>query len=164
MKGQLVFEFIVAVLIFFGIVFYAINYLSWTVSGYSSGFSVDNMESEALRIGELLVLNSGNWSGGNPITVGLAEDWPVLNSTKISWLNTSCNALPSGYAKITESLDVHPRYRMKIIIRNETSFLVDCGLGVPISGNSTKAETKRYALSESGSVLSVFVTIWTTGK
>jgi len=164
MKGQLVFEFIVAVLIFFGIVFYAINYLSWTVSGYSSDFSAENMESEASQIGELLVLNKGNWSGGNPVTLGLAQEWPVLNSTKISWLNASCNTLPSGYAKIMENLDVHPRYRMKITIRNETAFLVDCGLGAPISGNVTKAETKRYALSESGSVLVVYVTIWTTGK
>ncbi len=161
MKGQLVFEFLVAVLVFFGIVFYVINYLSWTVSGYSNDFSAENMESEASQIGELLVLNKGSWSGGVPIVVGLAQEWPVLNSTKISWLNASCN---SDYGGFVKKLDVHPKYRMKITIRNETAFLADCRWSQAISGNVTKAETKRYALSESGSVLAVYVTIWTTGK
>ncbi|MCX6814126.1 MAG: hypothetical protein NTY20_00525 [Candidatus Aenigmarchaeota archaeon] len=160
-KAQLVFEFIVAVLIFFGIVFYAINYLSWTVAGYSSDFSVENMESEASQIGELLVLNKGNWSGGTPITVGLAQEWPVLNSTKITWLNSSCNNNYDGFVK---KLDVQPRYRMKITVRNETSFLADCRWGQPISGNVTRADVRRYALSESGNVLTVYVVIWTTGK
>jgi hypothetical protein len=161
MKGQLVFEFLVAVLIFFGIIFYAINYLSWTVSGYSSDFSVENMESEASQIGELLVLNKGNWLGGNPITVGVGQEWPVLNSTKISWLNTSCN---NNYANFMGKLDVHPRYRVKITIKNKTSFLADCRWGLSIPDNVTKAETKRYAISESGDLLTVYVGIWTTGK
>ncbi len=160
-KAQLVFEFVVAVLVFFGIVFYVINYLSWTVVGYSSSFSAENMESEASQIGEMLVLNKGKWSGGEPTVVGLAQEWPVMNSTKISWLNTSCN---NDYAGFMGKLDVHPRYKMKITIRNETSFLADCRWGLAMPDNVTKAETKRYAISESGNLLTVYVGIWTTGK
>jgi hypothetical protein len=95
------------------------------------------------------------------VTVGLAQEWPVLNSTKISWLNASCN---NNYADFMQRLDMQPRYKLKISIRNETGFLADCRWGLPVSGNTTKAETMRYALSESGSVLTVYVTIWTTGK
>ena len=165
-KAQLVFEFLVAVLIFFGILFYTINYLSWTVSGYSSDFSVQNMESEVSQVAELLVLNKGSWSGGNPVTVGLAQEWPVLNSTKISWLNSSCN---SGYENFIKKFDLSPKHRLKITVIETTVeagpvVRADCRWGVPISNTAASVETRRYALSESGNILTVYVVIWTTGK
>jgi hypothetical protein len=167
-KGQLVFEFIIAMVIFFGIIIYALNYLGLTMVGYSSDSSAENMESEASQIGELLVLNRGNWSGGNPITVGLAQEWPVLNSTKISWLNSSCNS-PSGYDSLMEMLDLPPKHRLKLTITETlpsgaVSVKADCMWGLPISSNAAKAEVRRYALSEAGNVLAVYVGVWTTGK
>ena len=169
MKAQLIFEFLIAVLIFFGLVFYALNYLSWTVSGYSSDFSGENLESKASQIGEMLVLNSGNWSGGSPVIAGLAQEWPVLNSTKISWLNASCNSLPSGYDNLMKRLGLNPKHRLRITItETQPSGAVltraDCRWGVPVTGNAAKAETRRYALSESGNMLGVNVIVWTTGK
>lgn len=165
-KGQLVFEFLIAVLIFFGIVFYTLNYLSWTVSGYSSDFSAESMESKASQIGEMLVLNGGTWSGGSPITPGLAEGWPVLNSSKISWLNASCN---SDYEDFVRILGLNPGHRLKLTITETqpsgaVSVMADCRWGLTVTGNVTKAETKRYALSESGNMLGVKVVVWTTGR
>ena len=166
LKAQLVFEFIIAMVIFFGILIYALNYMGWTVAGYASDFSAENLESEATQIGELLVMNKGSWSGGAPITVGIAQEWPVLNSTKISWLNASCN---NDYGNFLRKLDMSPKHRLKIMIMETqasgaVSIMADCRLGVPISGNVTKAETRRYALSETGNILTVYVGVWTTGK
>lgn len=166
MKGQLVFEFLVAVMVFFGIVLYSLNYLSWTVSGYSSGLSMENMESKASQIGEVLVMNEGKWAGGNPVVMGLAKDWPVLNSTKISWLNSSCN---NDYGRFSDKLGMQPKHRVKITISEtqaDGTVLVraECMWGQAVPGYVNKAEAKRYALSESGNVLTVYVLVWTTGK
>jgi hypothetical protein len=165
-KAQLVFEFLIAVLIFFGLLFYTINYLSWTVSGYSADFSGQNMESEVSQVAELLVLNKGSWPGGNPAIVGLAQEWPVLNSTKISWLNSSCN---SDYENFVKRFDVSPKHRLKVTVTETlpsgaASVRADCRWGVDIPSTAASVETRRYALSESGNILAIRVGIWTTGK
>ena len=163
LKGQLVFEFMIAVVIFFGVMFYVLSYLNGTVTTYSADYSSESMESRASQIGEMLVMNRGIWSSGNPVVMGLAEEWPVLNFTKISWLNSSCN---NDYAGFSTKLDVPPGKRLKIKVVNETdkSVMADCRWGQPISGNVTKAETRRYAVLNTSDVVSVYVCIWSTGK
>ncbi len=153
----------IAVVIFFGVMFYVLNYLNGTVAGYSADYSAESMESRASQIGEMLVMNRGVWSSGNPVVMGLAEGWPVLNSTKISWLNTSCNI---DYAGFSTKLDVPPGKRLKLTVVNETSKakMADCQWGQAVSGNVTKAETTRYAVLSTGDVVSVYVCIWSTGK
>jgi hypothetical protein len=129
------------------------------------------MESKASQIGELLVLNKGNWSGGIPSVVGLAENWPVLNRTKISWLNSSCNNTYANYnyANLSKNLGISPVNRLKIMVKETkpdktVSDLVDCPPGKMV--NARKAETKRYALVSDASnpsamnVASVFIYIW----
>jgi len=172
LKAQLIFEFLIAVLIFFGILFYTVNYLSWTVSGYSADFSSQSMESEVSQVAELLVLNKGSWTGVwpnvIPVSPGLAQEWPVLNDSKIRWLNSSCNTLPSGYEDLLKKLDLSPKHRVKIRITETmpagTSVRADCRWEVPIANTAASVETRRYALSESGNILTVGVIIWTTGK
>ncbi len=163
MKGQLVFEFMIAVVIFFGLIFYVLNYLNGTVAGYSADYSAESMESRASQIGEMLVMNRGVWVSGNPLVTGIAENWPVLNSTKISWLNSSCN---TGYEAFAAKLDVPPGKRLKLTVINENSGskMADCKWGQAVSGNVTKAETTRYAVLTTGDVVSVYVCIWSTGK
>lgn len=163
MKGQLIFQFMIAVVIFFGVMFYVLNYLNGTVAGFSADFSSESMESRASQIGEMLVMNKGKWVSGNPDVVGLAEEWPVLNSTKIAWLNSSCN---SGYEAFAAKLAVPPGKRLKITVINETSKakMAECKWGQTVSGNATKAETTRYAVLNTSDVVSVYVCIWSTGK
>ncbi|MEM5812087.1 MAG: hypothetical protein QW286_00035 [Candidatus Aenigmatarchaeota archaeon] len=153
-KGQLVFEFIVAVIVFLGIMFYILNYVNATFNGYREGFFSEDMENKAMQIAELLLINRGNWTGsGSMISPGLAEDWPLLNSTKISWFNTTCN---SDYEGVMKNLGVHPRYRVKIVVKNESSELAKCTMGEP-SGRTT--EVRRFGVSDKG-FITVSIWVW----
>jgi len=156
MKGQLVFEFLIAVMVFFGVLVYVINYLSTSFYTTRQEFASNSLESKAFSIGELLVLNKGNWSNGVPAVAGLAEDWPVLNSSKIQWLQTYC---VGNYGGLTRNLGIEERNSLRIVV-NESgnpAGLVDCG---PKIAWPARAEARRVALSESKKVLSVYVGIW----
>lgn len=169
-KGQMVFEFIIAAVLFFTIILYVINYLNVNVSAFSSGFYVDDLESKAVQISELLVHNKGKWTGVTPVVVGLAEEWPVLNSTKIQWLNNSCSDA-AGYIDLLGKFDLvekpylieKPRYDMKIHIKNETgALLLDCASPYrrDLPQNISVANMERFAVSEYGSVLIIDVWVW----
>ena len=157
----------VAMVVFFGIVLYVLNSLNASVSGYSTDFLSETMESKANQIGELIVLNKGNWSAsGGLVLAGVAEDWPVLNRTKIFWLNVSCN---NDYPGFLSNLGLSSRNGLKVVI-NETkpdgtvSSLADCPAGRLV--NVKRAEAKRYALAPDVSspnimnVAGVFVYVW----
>lgn len=158
MKGQLVFEFMIAVVVFFGVVVYVLNYLNGNVSAYSADSLSESRQSKASQIGELLVLNKGNWAGGIPAVVGLSEEWPVLNYSKIMWMNASCN---SDYHGFMDKLGVPYRNGLKIMVMDEQGgYLADCMWGKPVPANMAKAEAKRYGLNQTGSVLAVSVYVW----
>jgi hypothetical protein len=162
-----VFEFMVAVVIFFAIVIYVLNYLNGAVAGYSGDALSQSMESKVTQIGEMLVMNKGNWTASGGLGVaGLADRWPVLNRTKMSWLNAYCNG---NYAAMLDNLGVNPSKRLKIVI-NETrqngavSTLVDCPSGQLVGVK--RIEARRYALVPDSAIpgtlnaANVYVYIW----
>ena len=169
MKGQMVFEFIIAAVLFFAIILYVLNYLNTNVSAFSSDFYIDNLENKAVQISELLIHNKGKWVGGGPLIVGLVQEWPVLNSTKIQWLNDSCSTRP-GYIDLLGRFDLlekpyfieKPSYNMKIQIKNETSTLLDCASPYrpELPQDIPRANIERFALSEDGSLLIMDVWVW----
>jgi hypothetical protein len=167
MKAQLIFEFMIAVVIFFGIVLYVMNYLNGTMAGYSGEFFSESMKSKSGQIGEMLVMNQGNWTpSGGLVVAGLADGWPVLNRTKINWMNAYCN---NNYQAFTDNLEISPRNRLKIVV-NETrpdgtvSSLADCPSGQ--TAGLGKTETRRYVLVPDASspgvmnVAVVYVYVW----
>ena len=150
LKGQLIFEFVVAVVIFFAIVLYTLNYLNTQVTGYSNDYYTESVNSKAVQIAELLVMNKGNWTSFGPTVgvkvVGLAEDWPVLNRTKAGALNVYCNA---NYVALMNNLGVRLQNRLKIVLNETTSSgtvvnIVDCP-NDQVPGNE-RTEARRYAL------------------
>lgn len=143
MRGQMVFEFIVAAALFFGIVFYVITYLSGIVSTYSNDFAGSSLENKVLQISEFLVHS------------GLSDRWPVLNSTKMAELNLSCSA---DYAGLLQKLELE-NYKIRIQINEtgNTNPLVECG---PDLSRYAKVNVKRFALSESGSKLVMDLWAW----
>lgn len=100
MKGQLVFEFIIAAVLLFAIIMYIINYLSINFSSFSKEFYSDNLENKLLQISEILILDNNT---------GLVKNWPVLNYTKIMELNQSCDSNPDHYIPddLANKLDVN---------------------------------------------------------
>jgi len=155
----MMFEFIVATVIFLAVVMYTINYLSSSVSAVSGDFRSNSMHIKAIQLTELLVKNGGVWDSGTPDVVGLASDsgWPVLSSKKINDLQAYCGT-EEGYNELAQDkLGFGVKNYMKINIRGESS-LLDCGPEVP-EGTSA-ANARRFALSESGDVLLVDVWLW----
>ncbi|MBN2043226.1 MAG: hypothetical protein JW754_05490 [Candidatus Aenigmarchaeota archaeon] len=85
MKGQFIFEFIVAALMFFMIILFAINYLNINVSDFEGRFYKDEIQSKALWVSEVLTSPTSN--------ITLVDEWPYFNSTKISLFNdTYCGS------------------------------------------------------------------------
>ncbi|HDD72648.1 MAG TPA: hypothetical protein ENG00_00990 [Candidatus Aenigmarchaeota archaeon] len=158
MKAQAVFEFMVAAMFFFAIVFYTLNYINETVWIFRNDNYANTLETKAAQIAEILVMSPGVWdSSGNPVAVGLAKKWPVLNTTKIKWLNNTCK---NDYTGLLRKLEVNPlRHSLHIKINEigNPAPLVDCG---NISHGVMAVNHQRITLSESGNLLKINVWVW----
>jgi hypothetical protein len=162
MKGQMIFEFIIAAVLFFAIVFYIINVLGVNVSSFSSSSQLDVFQSKALQISEMLVSSKGVWNGVEPAVVGLVKDAPVLDSEKIQNFNITCRM---NYAGLKEKLglkeylyeDVEKEYNAKIRIYKNQTEIVDCG---PYEPPKERGGVKRFALSDDGEIITVRVEVW----
>jgi len=147
LKGQLIFEFVVAVVIFFAIVIYTLNFLNGQVATYSGEYYTESVDSKAVQIAELLVLNNGSWTpGGGLVVAGIAQEWPVLNRTKASWLNNYCD---DYYVALMNNLGVSQQNRLKIVVNETRSTgqvrnVVDCPTDMVPGAERTEA--RRYAL------------------
>lgn len=165
MKGQMVFEFVVAAVIFFGIIFYTINYLNSSVSAFSGDLYINNLETKVVQISELLVHSSGVWDDSTPKTVGLSKKWPVLNMTKIQLLDDFCN-YTANYTYLLQNLGLEESrfggtqtYSIKIRINESDNpvALLDCGPSLP---EKRMVNIKRFALSEDNKILRINVWLW----
>lgn len=157
MKGQMVFEFLVACIFFFGIVLYVIMYMNTTVAVFTSEFVANSMEEKALGVSELLVHHRGLWHNQEPVYIGLELDWPVMNRSKIEWLDVYC---ASDYDELKGLLGMR-EFRVRIgiteLVTSPTTIL-QCGPDIPPGFPSTTVN--RYALDEDGDVLKVSVWVW----
>jgi hypothetical protein len=159
LKGQMVFEFIIATLFFLAIVMYTINYINITASGYSDDHYRNMIESNVWQVSEVLVRSPGVWNSGVPETVGLAEEWPVLDEQKIADLDTWC---PGNQEVLFRLLDVDPEFNgIKLYVTKlgpSEETLLDCGW---LPTTTERAVISRYGVSNlDGSVLRINVTYW----
>ncbi len=154
-KGQMIFEFMVAAVLFFGIVLYIMSYLSASMASFSDDFHVNTLHSKALAVSELLVHSKGTWAGATPVSVGLMEGYPVLNSTKMNYFGRYCQ-ISGNYRNILRALNLidtpffmggaERRFNVRIEI-NETdgTSRMQCG---SYGGEEIFAEVSRVALSD----------------
>jgi hypothetical protein len=158
-KGQLVFEFVIAAVFFFYIVFYVINYLNITAMVFENDFYMNSLEFSALQSSELLLHSKGVWNGSVPKSLGLAEKWPVLNSTKIQYLDSYCR---TNYESTMEKLEINSSlgHGVKIEI-NEIGGgnMLMCGF-LPGDKFGSVTRVERIALSTGGDVLNMTVWSW----
>jgi hypothetical protein len=154
MKGQLIFEFIVAGLIFFAIVLYSINFLNTSVADFSGKFYQSRLQSKAAQIAEILV------SGESGLSV--ADDL-VFNVTKIQLFNsTRCG--DTQYRDLVRDFYLYEKTdtgmlpeNAKITLATEDGTLLDCG--PKISRNVAKADVERIGLFQ-GKIAKLRVTVW----
>ncbi len=155
-KGQLVFEFLIAAVFFFYIVLYVLNYLNTAAVVFANDFYVNSLEFKALHTSELMLHNKGVWDGGSPYVLGLAEEWPVLNSTSIQYLDAYCG---SSYVSLVGMLGINQSLGHGIRIEaNDTSgSILDCG---QLPEGLVNVRIDRLALSETGDVIRFSVLVW----
>ena len=158
MKGQLIFEFIVAALFFFFIMIYVINYLNTNVDTFATASYQGSLQANANRIAELLVHSQGDWAALPGAAVGLEKSWQVLDSYKIGRLQELCD---TDYASLLDKLDLGSKpfgtYKTRIRVYNATQDVLLCG---PTPSGEFIGEAKRVALSDNASYLWAEVSVW----
>jgi len=155
MKGQMVFEFIVAVVILLAVFFYVINYVNAGVFAFSTESKINNLESKAVQISSLLVNDPGVWVSGEPNRIGLEKDWPVLDNIKLADLESYCD---SNYLGVLQKLGIiGNRVRIDVDEVSGTN-IITCGPNIP--SEVLNVQTKRYALSENGNILELNIWVW----
>ncbi len=101
MKGQFVFEFLIAGFIFFGIILYSINYLNTNVSAFEGGFHKDEITSKAVWVSEMLT---------SPFSeISLTEEWPVFSLVKITEFERDYCQTREGFETLKERLNMVKR-------------------------------------------------------
>ena len=136
MKGQLVFEFVIAAFILFGIILFVINSLAANMNVYHGNFKSNFLESRAMQISEVLMNDPMN---------GIVDEWPVLNEVKMASFNTSCNGdyinMLINFSMI-ESLPYPSLHHMRVLVNaTDGQEFVNCGR-VPPANISTATVTR----------------------
>jgi hypothetical protein len=162
-KGQLVFEFIIAAFILFAVIIYVLNFLSITVNQMHESFLASIMEGKALQISEVLMHDPVN---------GLASEWPMLSKAKMESFNTSCSDV-DGYKNLLESFGVVEKtpqsemHHVRILVNESAGReYVKCGYNPPpVAGLmyrvSSKATATRFGfVPEDDTIATVEVVVW----
>lgn len=136
-KGQAVFEFIIASLIMFSVIFYTINFLSMDFGARHERFLTDHMESNSIRVSDLLM---------NPDT-GIIGSWPTLSRSKMITLENDCEQDYTGTLDdfgLREELPYVRYIHMKLTVTDlDSNSYLDCGRSPP--ENVETAEVTRFA-------------------
>ncbi|NIO21509.1 MAG: hypothetical protein GTN76_12405 [Candidatus Aenigmarchaeota archaeon] len=157
MKGQFVFEFLIAGIIFFAIVLYAMNFLNANVSDFRGKFYMDKLQSKALQISEIL--------GNDKSSISLVEGPSLFNISKIRNFNaTYCNG---GYTQLRRDFDLIEKteygdrmHNINITLTSESgTYVLDCGYTIP--AGTEKAEIERLGvLNENNELVKLRVIVW----
>jgi len=142
-KGQAVFEFMVAAVLFFAIIFYILTFLDSSVSTYSAGSQANSLEVKAVEMSEYLM------------HVNLTKKWPVLSYDLISELDYACN---DDYAGLLVRFDAGTK-KFKLQVREGAELLLDCER-TKTEPDVQKAVIERFALSENNTILNMRVVVW----
>jgi len=167
MKGQMVFEFIVAAILLFGIIVYSLTLLNVNATQFRDDSYHNDLEIRAIQVAELLVHNRGDYT--TPIAVGLSSNHPNISAANMNQLDILCSGV-DGYIELLKSLNFletpylsgRPNYDFRILIENSTDVFVDCK--DPAGGTTPRGRyvghTNRFALGEDGSIISIQAWVW----
>jgi hypothetical protein len=165
MKAQLIFEFLIAGAIFFGIVLYGVTLMNSNVSNFRNNFYVDKLNSKAIKISEILASDDR--------FAGLAPNWPLFDAEKISVFVGRCDN-PTGYQELVNYFELNDKivygveiphfFRVEI---NTSSFAepIICGPAVPENVTSVYVErigvySSEISADPYGPKLKLKVSVW----
>jgi hypothetical protein len=152
LKGQIVFEFVIASLILFSVIVYTISFIASDFNTRHGRFLSDRLESNSIRVSNLLLSDHKD--------IGIVGVWPETDQNMIDDLMVECGDYPS----LQESLGLREEspyvtyMHFNITVADESTMYVNCGRELP--EGTGKAVVTRYALSPSKSVARIEVTVW----
>jgi hypothetical protein len=155
MKGQLIFEFVIAAFILFSIVLFTINNLSISMYTYHTTFVSNFMESRAMQISEVLM--------NDPVN-GIVSEWPLLSTQKMTAFNDTCFY---NYLDVLANFSVIENYpytnlhHMHVIVNgSDGEMYVDCGRMTP--GNITSSTVTRFGFvpPPENKIATIQVVVW----
>jgi len=159
MKGQFVFEFLLAGVIFFAVVLYAMNYLNVNVSDFQVRFYSDKLQSKALQISDML--------GNDRSSLGLVESPSLFNKSMIESFNSTYCLDQDGYLRMRLDLNLMEKteygermHNVNITLVTESGLiLLDCGYNIPTG--IERAEAERFGVfRENGELAKLRVIVW----
>lgn len=155
MKGQLIFEFLIAGLIFFAVIIYTINYLNVSTSEFKEKFSQSRLQSKAVQIAEILMDSESGLS--------MADDLK-FNLSKIQEFNNTYCPPQGNYTKLALDLYLYEKNEFGLFANNakielfkNDAIVLDCGPAIP--RGLTKAEMVRVGLLQ-GEIAKLRVVVW----
>lgn len=141
-------EFIIAAVIFFSILLYVIIHMNSGLSEYREDFYVNEIQSKAVQISDLLVHNEG---------IGISGGYPVISGSRISSLDAVCRN-DYSYAGLLETLDLkHRRIKIQVNESGTGIVLLDCGPDMP--EKATNAGMTRFGLLDTTNE-AVIISLW----
>lgn len=159
-KGQIIFEFIVASVLFFVILVYVLTTVNGQVAFFTSGAGDASLQAAAIRVSEQLITSPGKWDFLTPAVsqIGVGKGNGILDQQRIGALQGFCN---TDYPRVRSLLDLGERPfatpTVKVLITNATGTVLDCG---PIVSAERPAFIERAALQENGAAAKVLVWVW----
>jgi hypothetical protein len=152
LKGQLVFEFVIAAVIMFSIIVYSISFLNNRMDAYHTGFVSNSMESKAVKVTSML-LNQG---------CGIVGEWPMLDSGRCALLESECE---NDYDSVLARFGLERRVSYDRPVHLQISIEGLGGASYMTCGNSppervSKVAVTRFVLLPSREIARLRVTVW----
>ena len=159
-KGQMIFEFIIASVLFFIILLSVLTSVNLQAGQYAAATAASGSEAAAIRISEQLRTSAGVWDFSAPSvrSIGFAKSAGVLEQRK---LDTFVGICGTSYPLVLSLLDpgqqTYASTHVKILVTNSTTTIVDCG---PAVSAEKPGFAERVALQENGALAKILVWVW----
>ncbi len=150
MKGQANIEYMVALVIFIVLMLYISFQVASSVPYYHSNSLENRLQSDCLRISEMLVKDSE--SG-----VGFAIEPYELNGTKMDEFNDTCDN-PSNYEGILKDMSLEAERDFQLVIYVNATLDFVCGRRY-VPSQLSVVSIERYATTD-GQPTSIMLSIW----
>ncbi len=152
----MIFEFVIAGVVFFAVMLFMINFMTSNVNDFRTKFRLNKLNSKAIETSEILLTNF-------PSNLSLVTEWPRLDTNKVNNFNSVYCSNPSGYEKLREDLNLMNTTQydlgnyINITIRTLSGTLI-LNCGKPIPKSLSKATVERVVLGSN--VAKMRVTVW----
>jgi len=156
MRGQLVFEFIITVVVFLGIIIFVLNILNSNVAVFTGDYYSASLENKVVSVSEAFLKTNGS--------VGVEKDWPVLSDQGIIDFEDNCTVDFTGLLNKFDLGD-KPSFgvydmRMEIVEIETENTVLTCSSDPAEPSGVGIVTINRYALSEDGKSLRVTFWVW----